>query len=149
MLDPEDREAVIANAALKQAITDYRVIVELSCTSSPEELLDMKRAYRARYKHSLEEQLAAHTSGDLRERYDGNEIDTKLANSESIVLHNTIKDKVLNHDEIMRIVSTRSKAQLIATFNHYKDDYGTSITKVKMTYLTFCKILDMYPIHLL
>lgn len=63
-------------------------------------------------------------------RYDGNEIDAHLANSEAHVLHNAIEEKVLNHDEIIRIVSTRSKAQLMATFNRYKDDYGTSITKV-------------------
>ena len=54
----------------------------------------------------------------------------KLANLEANALHNAIKEKVLNRDEIVRIVSKRSKAQLMATFNHYKDEYGASITKV-------------------
>lgn len=66
ILDPADRNAVLANVAVTQSATDYRVIVELSCTHSSQELLAVKRAYQARYKHSLEEHLAAHTSGDLR-----------------------------------------------------------------------------------
>ncbi|XP_052193076.1 annexin-like protein RJ4 [Diospyros lotus] len=138
MLDPVDREAVLANVALKQSTTDYPVIVELACIHSADELLSVKRAYQARYKHSLEEDLAAHTSDDLRKllvalvgtyRYEGDEINARLANSEATVLHNAIKEKVLNHEEIIRIVSTRSKAQLVATFNRYKDEYGNSITK--------------------
>ena len=63
-------------------------------------------------------------------RYDGDEIDARLAKSEANVLHNAIKEKVFNHKEVIRIVSTRSKAQLMATFNRYKDEYDTSITKV-------------------
>lgn len=64
MLDPLDREAVLANVGIKKS--DYRVIVELSCISSAEELLAIKRAYQARYKHSLEEDVASYFSGDMR-----------------------------------------------------------------------------------
>ena len=66
MLDPADRDAVLANVAINQSTIDYRVIIELSCINSPEELLAVKQAYHVRYKQSLEEDLAAHTSGDLR-----------------------------------------------------------------------------------
>ncbi|XP_058194921.1 annexin-like protein RJ4 [Rhododendron vialii] len=136
VLDPFDRDAVLANVALKESNPDYHVIVELSCIYSPEELLAVKRVYQARYHHCLEEDLASHIFGDLGKflvalagvyRYDGGEIDPRLAKSEAGVLHNAIKDK--NHEEITRIVGTRSKAQLIATFNCYKDEYGASITK--------------------
>lgn len=61
MLDPLDREAVLANNALKKS--DYRVIIELSCIPSAEELLAFKRAY---YLRSLEEDVASHFSGDMR-----------------------------------------------------------------------------------
>ena len=64
MLDPLDREAVLANVALKKS--DYRVIIELACIPSAEEQLAFKRAYQARYKHSLEEDVATHFSGDMR-----------------------------------------------------------------------------------
>ncbi|KAH7864264.1 hypothetical protein Vadar_027638 [Vaccinium darrowii] len=136
MLDPADRDAVLANVAIKQSIIDFRVIVELSCIYSPEELLAVKRAYQARYHHSLEEDLAARTSGDLRKllvalvgiyRYDGNEIHAGLAYAEAQNLHYA-KEK-FDHDAITRIVSTRSKAQLMATFNCYKDYFTISISK--------------------
>ncbi|TYH50794.1 hypothetical protein ES332_D10G230100v1 [Gossypium tomentosum] len=138
ILDPADRDAVLANVAIKKLSPDHHVIVEISCTRSPEELLAVRRAYQARYKHSLEEDVAAHTKGDTRKllvalvsafRFDGEEIDTRVANSEAKILHETVKDKEFNHEEIIRILSTRSKMQLMATFNRYRDDHGTTITK--------------------
>ena len=65
VLDPVERDAVLANIAMKQSRADYHVIIELSCIYSPEELLAVKRAYQARFKRSMEEDLASHTSGDL------------------------------------------------------------------------------------
>ncbi|KAL6288740.1 hypothetical protein ACE6H2_006250 [Prunus campanulata] len=138
ILDPTDRYAVLAHVAMKKSDTDYNVIVEISSTLSPEELLAVRRAYQLRYKHSLEEDLAAHTTGDIRKllvalvttyRYDGSEINAKLANSEADILHDAIKDKAFNHEEVIRILSTRSKTQLMATFNRYRDDHGISISK--------------------
>jgi len=123
MLEPFDREAVLANVALKKS--DYRVIIELSCIPSAEELLAFKRAYQARYLHSLEEDVASHFTGDMRKlllllvsvhRYESEVTDAKLAETEAEVLHNCIKDKEYNHDEIIRILTTRTKAQLVATF---------------------------------
>lgn len=67
ILDPEDRDAVLLNVAVRKEPVDYRVVVELSCVASPEEFLGIKRAYQARYKHSLEEDVAHHTKGDLRQ----------------------------------------------------------------------------------
>ncbi|XP_022764810.1 annexin-like protein RJ4 isoform X2 [Durio zibethinus] len=138
ILDPADRDAVLANVAIRKSSPDHHVIIEISCTRSPEELLAVRRAYQARYKHSLEEDVAAHTKGDIRTllvvlvsafRYDGEEINTRVANSEAKTLHDAIKDKAFNHEEVIRIMSTRSKMQLMATFNRYRDDQGTSITK--------------------
>lgn len=66
MLDPEDRDAVLANIALRKPKEDFAVLVELSCIYSPEELLGVRRAYQHRYKRSLEEDVAANTHDDLR-----------------------------------------------------------------------------------
>lgn len=63
-------------------------------------------------------------------RYDGPEINARLAKSEADILEDAIKNKAFNHEEVIRILTTRSKAQLMATFNRYRDDCGTSITKV-------------------
>ncbi|CAH9091880.1 unnamed protein product [Cuscuta europaea] len=45
------------------------------------------------------------------------------------MLHGAIRKKEFGHEEIVRILSTRSKSQLIATFSRYKDEHGCSITK--------------------
>jgi hypothetical protein len=67
ILDPADRYAVLANGAIKNLNRDYHVVVEIACVLKPEELLVVRRAYHNRYKHSLEEHVAAHTSGYLRQ----------------------------------------------------------------------------------
>ena len=64
-------------------------------------------------------------------RYEGDEINARLAYSEAVILHDAIKDKEFNHEEVIRILTTRSKTQLTATFNSYRDDHGSSITKVQ------------------
>ncbi|GJX27058.1 annexin-like protein RJ4 [Tanacetum coccineum] len=137
-LDPADRDAVLANVALRKENRDHKVIIELAFTLSPKELFAVKCAYQCRYKHSLEEDIASHTSSELRKllvglvsihRYQGNEVNLKLANSESNILRNAIEEKAFNHEEILRIITTRSKPQLMATLNHYKDEHGCSITK--------------------
>ncbi|CAL9754471.1 unnamed protein product [Musa acuminata subsp. burmannicoides] len=135
IFDPIEREAVMAYVALKKTF-NYQVIIELACVNSSKELLAVKEAYHARYKHSLEEDVAAHTVGDFRKllvalvstyRYGGDEIDISLAKSEARILQDVIKQKKLNHEETIRILGTRSKAQLNATFNCYREDYGTPI----------------------
>ncbi|KAI4333016.1 hypothetical protein L6164_017873 [Bauhinia variegata] len=138
MLEPTDRDALLANIAIRHIKTDYNVIVEFACVSSPEELLVLRRAYHHRHKRSMEEDVAASTTGPLREllvglvssfRYDGNEINASLAEAEANILHDALRDKTEKREEVIRILSTRSKTQLIATFNRYKDLHGTSITK--------------------
>ncbi|KAL1346574.1 hypothetical protein HN51_020200 [Arachis hypogaea] len=137
ILEPADRDAVLANVAIRNGM-NYHIIVEISCVLSPEELLAVRRAYLNRYKRSLEEDVAAHTSGHLRQlllglvtayRYTGDEINAKLAQSEAEILHEAVKEKKGSQEEAIRVLSTRSKTQLIATFNRYRETHGTSITK--------------------
>ncbi|CAH1440298.1 unnamed protein product [Lactuca virosa] len=116
-LDPADRNAVLASVALRKEHRDYRVIIELSCTLSPEELDDVKHSYQCRFKRSLEEDIASHTSDDLRKLLVG------------LVSIHRYQEKTFNHEEILRIITTRSKPQLMATLNHYKDEHGCSMTK--------------------
>lgn len=138
MLEHADRDAVLANVAIKSGSKGYHVIVEIACVLSPEEVLAVRRAYHNRYKRSLEEDIATNTTGHLRQllvglvtsfRYGGDEINAKLAKSEADILHESVKEKKGNHEEAIRILTTRSKTQLMATFNCYRDDHGTSITK--------------------
>jgi hypothetical protein len=63
-------------------------------------------------------------------RYEGPEVNTRLAHSEAKILHDKIEHKAYGDDEIIRILTTRSKAQLLATFNNYNDSFGHPINKV-------------------
>ncbi|GLU03523.1 hypothetical protein SLE2022_207160 [Rubroshorea leprosula] len=139
ILDPIDRDAVLAHVAIrKTSPVDYHVLIEISCIRSPEELLAVRRAYQARYKCSLEEDVAAHTASHFSKllvalvnafRYDGMEMNARQAKSEADILHNAIKEKAFSHEEVLRIVSTRSKTQLMATFNSYRHDHAISLSK--------------------
>ncbi|XP_022984484.1 annexin D2-like [Cucurbita maxima] len=137
-LEPADRDAFMVNEATKRSTSNNLVIVEVACTRSPLELFKARQAYHARFKRSLEEDVAYHTSGDIRKllvplisslRYEGDEVNKSIAKSEAKILHEKIANKEYNHDELIRILTTRSKAQLLTTFNHYNNEYGNAINK--------------------
>ncbi|KAG6657558.1 annexin D2 [Carya illinoinensis] len=137
-LDPAERDAFLANEATKMLTSNNLVLVEVACTRSSLDLFMVRQAYHARFKKSLEEDVAYHTSGDFRKllvplvssfRYDGDEVNMKLAKSEAKILHEKISEKSYNHDELIRILTTRSKAQLNATLNHYNNEFGNAIDK--------------------
>ncbi|OIW17887.1 hypothetical protein TanjilG_19856 [Lupinus angustifolius] len=137
-LDSAQRDAFLVNEATKRLSSNNWVIMEIASTRSSIDLLNAKQAYQARFKRSIEEDVAYHTSGDLRKllvplvgtfRYEGDEVNTTLAKSEAKLLHEKIAEKAYNHDDLIRIITTRSKAQLNATLNHYNNDFGNVIDK--------------------
>ncbi|KAF5185410.1 Annexin d2 [Thalictrum thalictroides] len=137
-MDPAERDAFLTNEATKRFTSNNQVILEIACTRSSHDLLLAKQAYHARFKKSLEEDVAYHTTGDFRKllvplvstyRYEGPEVNMTLAKSEAKILHHNISEKTYNHDDVIRILTTRSKAQLNATLNHYNNEFGNAINK--------------------
>ena len=63
-------------------------------------------------------------------RYDGHDVDAKLAQSEAKILIETIVEKKENYEEAIRILTTRSKRQITATIRYCKEFHGVSISKV-------------------
>lgn len=63
-------------------------------------------------------------------RYDGGDVNMMLARTEAKILRDKISDKDYAHEELIRILTTRSKAQINATLNHYNDAFGNAINKV-------------------
>lgn len=53
-----------------------------------------------------------------------------LAKSEAKILHQKISEKACSDDDLIRILATRSKAQINATLNQYKNEFGNDINKV-------------------
>ncbi|CAN7068804.1 hypothetical protein BRARA_J02329 [Brassica rapa] len=139
-LEPVERDAYLAKESTKMFTKNNWVLVEIACTRPALEFFKAKQAYQAHYKTSLEEDVAYHTSGDIRKllvplvstfRYDGNadEVNMKLASSEAKTLHKKITEKAYTDEDLIRILTTRSKAQIMATLNHFKDKFGSSINK--------------------
>lgn len=65
-LDPAERDALLANEATKRWTKSNQVLVEIACARSSQKLLEARQAYHARFKKSLEEDVAYHTTGDFR-----------------------------------------------------------------------------------
>ncbi|XP_031288235.1 annexin D1-like [Pistacia vera] len=137
-LDPAERDAFLANEATKRWTSSNQVLMEIACTRSSNQLLQARQAYHARYKKSLEEDVAHHTTGDFRKlllplvtsyRYEGDEVNMTLAKSEAKILHEKISKKAYTDEDLIRILATRSKAQINATLNHYKNEFGNDINK--------------------
>lgn len=68
-------------------------------------------------------------------RYDKELVDNMIAKSEAATLHEAIKTKQLDHDQVVWILSTRNVFQLRATFDYYKLHYGKPIEEVYFLYL--------------
>lgn len=67
MLEPADRDAVLINVAIKHGSKNSHIVAEIATVLSAEELLAVRRAYRIRYKRSIEEDVSANTTGHLRQ----------------------------------------------------------------------------------
>jgi Annexin len=78
---------VLANETLRKWKPDNPVLIEIACARTSPELFTVRQAYHALFKKSLEEDIAAHTTGSSREllalvssyRYEGPEVNIKLA----------------------------------------------------------------------
>ncbi|KAJ1700158.1 hypothetical protein LUZ63_008670 [Rhynchospora breviuscula] len=137
-LQPGERDALLANEAAAKWHPANRVLIEIACARSSQDLFAVRRAYHNQYKRSLEEDVAAHTKADFRKlllplvtafRYEGDEVNMHLAKSEAKLLHDKISDKAYTDDDLIRVLATRSKPQLVATFNHYNNQFGNPINK--------------------
>ncbi|WOH14738.1 hypothetical protein DCAR_0934260 [Daucus carota subsp. sativus] len=137
--DPPERDARLANRALKskkQDITKLQVIVEIACASSPHHLLAVRQAYCSLFDCSIEEDIISCVSQPVRKilvalvrsyRYDRQLVESDVANNEAKILHEAIKAKQLDQDDVVRILSTRNVSQLKETFQCYNQNYGSTI----------------------
>ncbi|XP_072961795.1 annexin D3-like [Typha angustifolia] len=138
-MDPAARDAKLAHEALHND-GDRRpsVVVEVACASSPDHLIAVRKAYCSLFSSSIEEEIASCSAYEepLKQflvrlvssyRYVGENVDDNLARSEAAELCDAIRKKQPLNDEVIRIISSRNKSQLKATFQHYKQDHGKSI----------------------
>ncbi|OEL30965.1 Annexin D3 [Dichanthelium oligosanthes] len=138
-MDPAERDANLVHEAVKKKDENYiLVLIEVSCASTPDHLMAVRKIYHKLFSCSIEEDVAS--SPALQEplktmlvslvssyRYAGEHVDMDVAKLEATQLSEAIREKQLRSDEVVRIISTRSKSQLRATFQQYKEDHGTDI----------------------
>ncbi|KAJ4711505.1 Annexin [Melia azedarach] len=138
--DPPERDAKLAKEALKKksGTKSLQVIVEIACASSPYHLAEVRKTYCSLFECSLEEDIASAVPLPHRKlllalvssfRYDKEVVDMGVANSEATRLHEAIKAKQLDHDQVVHILATRNFYQLRATFECYEEKYGNHIEK--------------------
>ncbi|TVU37408.1 hypothetical protein EJB05_10721, partial [Eragrostis curvula] len=141
-MDPAERDANLVHEALKrQKDENYiLVLIEVSCASTPDHLMAVRSFYRDLFGCSVEEDVAS--SRALQEplkkmlvslvssyRYAGEHVDMDVAKLEAAQLSEAVREKQLQGNEVARIISTRSKSQLTATFQCYKEEHGTDIVE--------------------
>lgn len=154
-LDPAIRDAKYANEALKafnKKGTDKNLLplVEVACASSPDHLIEVRKAYCSLFSISLEEDIDHHLvqhhsffersvqPHSLKQllmrfvssyKYDGEDVDIEIAKAEATMLNEVIRKKQPHHEEVIRILGTRSKCHLKATFELYKQIRGKTIVE--------------------
>ncbi|KAH0731476.1 hypothetical protein KY290_002482 [Solanum tuberosum] len=137
-MHPWERDARLFKEALLLQVPKHDVLIEIACTRSSEDLLGARKAYHSLFEHSIEEDIAFHIRSPERKllvalvssyRYEGPRVSDDLAKSEAKIFVNAIKNankkKLIDEEEeIVRILSTRSKLHLKAIYSHYKEITG-------------------------
>ncbi|XP_068659872.1 annexin D4-like [Aristolochia californica] len=137
-MHPWERDARFANEVVHKG-PPLDLLIEVACTRSSEELLGARKAYHSIFHHSLEEDVASHLLGNSRKlfvalvssyRYEGPWVNPELAISEAKILGKAVKETgAIHNEDVVRILSTRSKKQLKLTFDQYNEIFGSTIDK--------------------
>uniref|UniRef100_I1PV59 Annexin n=1 Tax=Oryza glaberrima TaxID=4538 RepID=I1PV59_ORYGL len=143
-MHPWERDARLAHHVLHQA-HPAAIVVEIACTRTAEELLGARKAYQALFHHSLEEDVAYRARDKpycgvsllvglvSAYRYEGPRVSEETARAEAKALVAAVKSaghaaaKLVENDDVVRILTTRSKPHLVETFKHYKEIHGRHI----------------------
>lgn len=140
-MHPWERDARLVKNALLKEPQLYSVLIEIACTRSSEELLGARKAYHSLYDHSIEEDVAVMVPGSECKmlvalvsayRYEGSKVNEETAKSEAKIFCNAIKDASKNpieDEEVIRILTTRSKLHISSVFKHCKEICGNSINE--------------------
>ncbi|KAL5570550.1 hypothetical protein UlMin_027125 [Ulmus minor] len=150
------KEAIMAKKAIKKGPEAYTVLVEITCSRSSEELLGARRAYHSLFDQSIEEAASRYIKGPERKllvalvsayRYEGPAmVKEDDAKSEAEALANAIKNadkkKLLEDDEVVRILATRSKPHIQAVYKKYKQISDKNLDEDLQTTLILKEIVQ-------
>ncbi|KAL6319116.1 hypothetical protein AAG906_011194 [Vitis piasezkii] len=109
-MHPWERDARMARKALKRGHQAYGLLIELAS----------RRAYQSLYGESIEEGVACRVEGIQRQNDAAIESDAQKLNK---AVRNGDKTMLIKDEEIVRILTTRSKPHLNEVFKCYYDDF--------------------------
>ncbi|XP_038993671.1 annexin D5-like [Hibiscus syriacus] len=139
MHDPAERDATVIRQAFLSDITNLSAATEVICSRTPSQIQLIKQNYHSKFGIVLEQDVAAHTSGDHQKlllaylsthRSEGLEVDREKAMKDAKALFKA-GEKKLGTDEktFICVFSERSRAQLATISAAYHDMYGGSLKK--------------------
>jgi len=140
LMHPIEYDAWTLNQAVKGLGTDEDDIIEIMVTRSNEQLKLINKAYKTKYKESLEDALIGDTSGDFRRllvslnngsRDESGNVDKALAHKDAADLYEA-GEKKWGTDEATfnRIMASRNFRQLVAMFEEYEKISNKKIKQV-------------------
>jgi len=128
--------ATYLRKAMKGFGTKEEALVEILCTQTNKEILELKEAYHSLFERDLEEDVLSEVSGDLEKilfsvlqgsRSDS-EVDVDLAEKEANELYEAGEGQLgTTESTFNRVFALRSYPQLRATFAAYQEQTGGSI----------------------
>ncbi|KAL5015732.1 hypothetical protein ScPMuIL_005321 [Solemya velum] len=138
LLEPARKyDAKECHAAIKGAGTDEGALIEILCSRTNKEILEIKEQYKTLFKKELEKDIVGDTSGHFKRllvsqltanREEGNHIDPNQARVEAQELYDAGAGKLGTDESVFnRILCSRSYYQLNETFRSYQAQYGKDI----------------------
>ncbi|KAM3599460.1 uncharacterized protein V6R79_005919 [Siganus canaliculatus] len=135
---PAHFDAWLIRQATKGLGTDEDILTEVLATRSYQEIQDIKRVYNEVYEDDLEEVIKDETSGDFTtallalmnaKKPVNAEVDMAMAQVDAQTLFEASEDAGIDVSVFIDILTSRSGAQLVKTFQHYASISDVSLPK--------------------
>ncbi|WOL08799.1 hypothetical protein Cni_G17552 [Canna indica] len=140
MLEPHERDAILANYAIECRVTDYKALFEIYTRQKLNQLFFTKQAYLTKFKRHLDQDIIAEPSNSyqklllaLAASHNSHQADASqhIAKCDAKRLYEARHCSTGATDEsvVLEIFSKRSIPQLRLTLSSYKRIYGHEYTK--------------------